>query len=148
MLRQFQEGKLNDEHQEWHKLVLKEAQEALGKKEVRRQSVIFEIIKGEREYVADLELVQQVCTDSWDSHQQAKMCKLFIDGLCAARPRVIPETKLSGFIKDVFGNLPEVLALHEQLLNTLFERQREQHPLVQTVADVILDSRCPICVLC
>lgn len=60
MLHRFQEGKLRDEDQEWHRLIPKEAQEALGKKEVRRQSVIFEIIKGEHDYVGDLELIQQV----------------------------------------------------------------------------------------
>jgi hypothetical protein len=60
MLLHFQEGKLRIEDQEWHRLVPEEAQEVLGKKEVRRQSVIFEIIKGERDYVNDLELVEQV----------------------------------------------------------------------------------------
>lgn len=46
--------------QEWHRLVPPEALEALGKAEVQRQSVMFEIIKSERDYVADLEAVQQV----------------------------------------------------------------------------------------
>lgn len=60
MIIRFQEGKLRIEDQEWHRLVPEGAQDALGKKEVRRQSIIFEIIKGERDYVNDLELVQQV----------------------------------------------------------------------------------------
>jgi hypothetical protein len=67
MLLRFQEGKLRIEDQEWHRLVPEEAQGVLGKKEVRRQSVIFEIIKGERDYVNDLELVQQVGPFSLDS---------------------------------------------------------------------------------
>ena len=36
------------------------AREALDKSEVQRQSILFEIIKSEREYVADLELVKEV----------------------------------------------------------------------------------------
>ncbi|KAF5359183.1 hypothetical protein D9756_003436 [Leucocoprinus leucothites] len=123
MLSRFQDGQLDDQDQEWHRLVSKEAQEALGKHEVRRQSIIFEIIKGERDYVADLELVQL----------------LFIDGLSTARPQILPRESLSAFVGNVFGNFHEILTLHRQLLYTLFERQREQHPVLQTVADIILD---------
>ena len=57
----FQAGELKENLQEWHLLVTPEACEALGKVEVQRQSVIFEIIKSEREYVADLEAVEHVC---------------------------------------------------------------------------------------
>lgn len=60
-LSRFQNSKVNDQIQEWHMLVPTQAQVALGKQEVRRQSIMFEIIKGERDYVADLELVQTVC---------------------------------------------------------------------------------------
>ena len=64
-LSRFQAGELKESYQEWHLLVTPEACDALGKVEVQRQSVIFEIIKSEREYVADLEAVEQVvCTSS------------------------------------------------------------------------------------
>lgn len=59
-MQRFQSGELSDTDQEWHKLVPAEAREALGSKEVQRQSVIFELIKSEKEYVADLETVQVV----------------------------------------------------------------------------------------
>jgi RHO1 GDP-GTP exchange protein 1/2 len=59
-LSRFQAGKLKESDQEWHLLVTPEACDALGKVEVQRQSVIFEIIKSERDYVADLEAVEQV----------------------------------------------------------------------------------------
>ncbi|KAF9445469.1 hypothetical protein P691DRAFT_734916, partial [Macrolepiota fuliginosa MF-IS2] len=124
ILQRFQSGTLRDEDQEWHRLVPEEAQEALGKREVHRQSVIFEIIKGERDYVSDLELVQQ----------------LFIDGLHTASTRVIDEINLPKFVRNVFGNLDEILIFHRRLLSALFARQREQHPLLQSVADVILDT--------
>ena len=51
---------LAEKDQEWHRLVPPEARDALGKQEVQRQSVIFEVIKSEREYVADLEAVESV----------------------------------------------------------------------------------------
>ncbi|KAL9714072.1 hypothetical protein Ac2012v2_002380 [Leucoagaricus gongylophorus] len=124
LLSRFQNGKLDDQDQEWHMLVSTEAQVALGKQEVRRQSIMFEIIKGERDYVADLELVQT----------------LFIDGLWAADPQIMSADDLSGFVHDVFGNMKEIFSLHQQLLHALFERQCEQHPVLQTVADIVLDK--------
>ena len=60
-LRRFQSGELLENDQEWHKLVPESAREALGKQEVQRQSVIFEIFKAERDYVSDLETVGEVC---------------------------------------------------------------------------------------
>lgn len=57
---QFQKGKLSEADQEWHMLVPSEARDALGKREVQRQSVIFEVFKSEREYVSDLEAVLEV----------------------------------------------------------------------------------------
>lgn len=56
----FQSGTLPEKDQEWHKLVPTEAREALGKQEVQRQSVIFELFKSERDYVSDLEAVKEV----------------------------------------------------------------------------------------
>ncbi|KAJ7650251.1 hypothetical protein FB45DRAFT_887431, partial [Roridomyces roridus] len=117
----FQTGRLPDA--EWYKLVSTEARDALGKREVQRQSVIFEVFKAEREYVADLDAVRDV----------------FIDGLRSASPPVIPESILNKFIKEVFGNIDEVVAQHHAMLGALFARQREQHPLVQSVSDIVLD---------
>lgn len=59
-LRQFQSGLLHERDEEWYKLVPVGAQDALGKKEVERQSVIFEIFKAEKDYVNDLVLVKEV----------------------------------------------------------------------------------------
>jgi hypothetical protein len=52
---------LPENDQEWYKLVPESAREALGKQEVQRQSVIFEIFKAEQDYVSDLETVEEVC---------------------------------------------------------------------------------------
>jgi hypothetical protein len=59
-LRKFQAGLLPSKDEEWHVLVPDAAREALGKHEVERQSVLFEIFKAERDYVGDLVLVQEV----------------------------------------------------------------------------------------
>jgi hypothetical protein len=63
-LRLFQAGDLPDNDEEWHKLVPLEAREALGDREVQRQSVLFEVFKSERDYVHDMELVEQVILSS------------------------------------------------------------------------------------
>lgn len=59
-LTQFQNSNLPDRDEEWHKLVPPEAQEALGDREVQRQSTLFEVVKSERDYVHDMELIQGV----------------------------------------------------------------------------------------
>lgn len=123
-LRKFQAGELPEVDQEWYKLVPPEAREALGKKEVQRQSVLFEVFKSEREYVSDLEAVQDV----------------FITPLRCADPPIIAENSLSGFIAEVFGNLSQILTHHQRLLAALFARQREQHPFVLSIADIILET--------
>ncbi|KAL4063545.1 hypothetical protein V8B97DRAFT_1991199 [Scleroderma yunnanense] len=124
-LKRFQNGQLQEKDEEWHLLVPLEAREALGKREVERQSVLFEVFKSERDYLYDLKLIREV----------------FIERLRSAAPPVIsPGERLQKFLSEVFWNLDEIIAHHERLLAALFDRQREQHPLVQSVSDVILNS--------
>uniref|UniRef100_A0A8H7Y279 Rho1 guanine nucleotide exchange factor 1 n=1 Tax=Psilocybe cubensis TaxID=181762 RepID=A0A8H7Y279_PSICU len=123
-LRRFQAGELSEKDQEWHRLVPEEARDALGKQEVQRQSVIFEVIKSERDYVADLEAVEAV----------------YVEGLRMAKPPIISSSRLGIFINEVFQNLRIILSYHQRILAALFARQREQHPLIQSVADIILDT--------
>lgn len=65
LIRRYQSGEGDDNNWEWHRLVPKEAIESLPKTEVIRQSAIFELINGERNYVRDLELVQEVSDFPW-----------------------------------------------------------------------------------
>ncbi|KAF5377347.1 hypothetical protein D9757_007993 [Collybiopsis confluens] len=120
----FQSGELPENDQEWHRLVPPEAIEALGKTEVQRQSVLFEVLKSERAYVADLKAVQDV----------------YITPLMQSQPPIIHPNRLHGFIAEVFGNFSQILSHHQRMLGSLFERQREQHPLLQSIADIILDG--------
>ncbi|KAF8627002.1 hypothetical protein AX15_004586 [Amanita polypyramis BW_CC] len=123
-VRRFQSGELLESEQEWHKLVSEEVREALGKREVQRQSVIFEVIKSERDYVADIRSVQDI----------------FIKELRNASQSIIHPSKTASFIVDVFGNFDEILRHHERMLTALLRRQREQHPLIQSVGDIVLDT--------
>jgi hypothetical protein len=72
---------------------------------------------------------------------------LFIEGLQKANPPIIAEPQLSLFLSEVFGNLTEILAHHKRMLAALFIRQSAQHPLIQSLADIILDSRLITCPL-
>ncbi|KAJ7104153.1 hypothetical protein B0H15DRAFT_11382 [Mycena belliarum] len=123
-LRLFQTGELPDRDEEWYKLVSPEARDSYGKREVQRQSVIFEVFKAERDYVFDLEVVREV----------------FIDALRSATPPIIRESFLHKFITEVFGNLDQLVAHHQRMLGALFARQREQHPIVHSISDIVLDT--------
>ncbi|OCH94369.1 hypothetical protein OBBRIDRAFT_141319 [Obba rivulosa] len=121
-LRRFQAGDLSENDEVWHRLVPPEARDVLDKKEVQRQSVLFEIIKSERDYIEDLQLIKEV----------------YIEPLINVQ--AVPEQRIRGFISEVFYNFEKILAHHQRLEAALFARQREQHPLVQSLADVILQE--------
>lgn len=53
----------------------------------------------------------------------------------------MPVPNLNNFIHKVFGNLHEILVYHRQLLAALYDRQREQHPLILSIADIFLDGK-------
>ena len=59
-LLKFHRGQLSEDDEEWYRLVPPEARVVLDRKEVQRQSVLFEIVKSEKDYVADLQIIQEV----------------------------------------------------------------------------------------
>jgi len=116
----------------------------LEKNEIKRQSVFFEVFKSEKDYVNDLELVKEVCLDSFFlkiAVLTSEPSQVFIGGLLRANPPIISPNLLDSFISEVFGNINYISRHHHRMLAALFSRQREQHPLVQSVTDVILDSQ-------
>ncbi|KAG9017026.1 hypothetical protein FRB90_002035, partial [Tulasnella sp. 427] len=124
-LRTFQNGMARNPSgpKDWHQLVSKEVLEATPKQEQQRQSVIFELIYGEMEFVRDLETIET----------------LFIKPLRAATPAAIPRDRLNAFIRDVFWTYDDVLTHHRKLLNRLHEIQREEHPHIRSITAPIYD---------
>ncbi|KAL4062545.1 CNH domain-containing protein [Scleroderma citrinum] len=126
-LRTFQSamGKGSTNKWEWHDLVSKDVRESLSKAEAKRQSVIFEVIKGEMIYVKDLENIETMYIRPLREQDQ---------------PVIIPRDRLNSFISDVFHNYSEIYAHHRRLLEQLHEIQREEHPTIKSITAPLLDA--------
>ncbi|OCH96297.1 Dbl domain-containing protein [Obba rivulosa] len=109
---------------EWHQLVSEEIRKGLPKKEAKRQSIIFELIKGEMDYVRDLENIEV----------------MYVAPLREMDPPIIPRDRLPQFIQDVFHNFAELHAHHRKMLNTFHEIQREEHPVIRSVTAAVYDA--------
>ncbi|KAJ7173704.1 CNH domain-containing protein [Mycena filopes] len=125
-LRTFQTamGKGTPGKWEWHDLVAPEVRKAMPKEEQKRQSIIFELIKGEMAYVKDLENIQN----------------MYILPLRAARPPIMAPERLEQFITDVFHNFADLHAHHLKLVDKFHEIQREQHPVIRSVTAAMFDA--------
>ncbi|KAF8269572.1 Dbl homology domain-containing protein, partial [Lactarius quietus] len=122
-LESFHAGKVPESEQEWARFVPPQALEALGKHEVERQSALFEVFKSEIDYVNDLRAIQDV----------------YIGPILTPPHDIMSEPEGKMFVSEVFWNLGRILEHHQRMLGSLLTRQRDQHPLVQSVADIILD---------
>lgn len=60
--------------------------------------------------------------------------------LIQANPPIIPTDRIQNFITEVFWNLGAILTHHQRLVAALFERQRDQHPVISSVSDIILEA--------
>ncbi|OAW00133.1 hypothetical protein PTTG_08077 [Puccinia triticina 1-1 BBBD Race 1] len=109
---------------DWASVVSKELISSLNSKEIARQSIIYELISGEQEYVQDL-----------DDYE-----KLFIIPLVQASPPILPPQRLPEFKEKVVSNVLEIRDHNRVLLQNLLIRQQDQHPLVKGIGDVILNS--------
>ncbi|KAJ6477474.1 CNH domain-containing protein [Mycena vulgaris] len=125
-LRTFQTamGKGNPGKWEWHDLVSAQIRQEMRKEETKRQSIIFELIKGEMSYVKDLENIDV----------------MYIRPLRNADPPIVPTDRLDQFIKDVFHNYAHLHAHHRSLVEKLHEIQREQHPRIRSITEPVLDA--------
>lgn len=47
---------------------------------------------------------------------------------------------LDEFIEEVFGNILEIRECNRRLLEVMYVRQREQHPVIQSIGDIFLDA--------
>ncbi|KAG6816279.1 hypothetical protein H0H87_007316 [Tephrocybe sp. NHM501043] len=104
---------------EWHDLVSADVMQGLVKGEMKRQAIIFELIKGEMAYVKDLESIGS----------------MYIGPLRTSEPPIIPRERLEGFINDVFHNFRELYEHHNELVKEFHRIQREQHPLIGSIIE-------------
>ncbi|KAJ1847380.1 RHO1 GDP-GTP exchange protein 2 [Coemansia sp. RSA 2708] len=89
---------------------------SINDKEVKRQEVIFEIIHTEADYVKDLRIIVDVL--------MGPLRKL----------RIVPPEQ----VDLIFGNIGDILELHEDINAAFMERQRMQYPVVWDISDVLL----------
>ncbi|KIM44432.1 hypothetical protein M413DRAFT_442414 [Hebeloma cylindrosporum] len=125
-LRTFQSamGKGSTSRWEWHDLVSQDAMVRCTREEVKRQSTIFELIKGEMAYVRDLENIEA----------------MYVRPLRNAEPPIIPRARLGQFIEDVFHNHDELYRHHRALVDKLHHIQREEHPRIRSITAVVFDA--------
>ncbi|KAF8972796.1 Dbl homology domain-containing protein [Flammula alnicola] len=102
--------------EEWSKKVPAEVLASLTDNEINRQTIIHKLISKEEQYIEDLNIVESV----------------FIKPTQSSQP--------SNFIEEVFGNILELLECNRRLLEVMYVRQREQHPVIQNVGDIFLDA--------
>lgn len=114
----------DDSQKLWINMVPKEVAEQVSDKEKKRQEIIFEIMYTERDFVKDLEYLR----DFW--------MRPLRNGT-GTGPSPIPEHRRERFIRVVFGNILEVLAVNSRLSEALNARQKESH-VVKAIGDIFL----------
>jgi hypothetical protein len=65
---------------------------------------------------------------------------VFIKPLRAANPPVLPANVLEDFIDDVFGNILDLRETNRRLLEVMYVRQREEHPVIVRIGDIFLQA--------
>ncbi|KAI0035294.1 Dbl-like domain-containing protein [Vararia minispora EC-137] len=109
---------------EWHNLISDDVREAIAKKEQKRQNIIFELIKGEMQYVKDLENIDV----------------MYVQPLLHADPPVIPRERVRAFVAEVFNNFAQLHAHHQRLLERLHATQLNEHPVVHSITAAVFDA--------
>ena len=117
--------KHEEEQKLWINSVSKEIADSVGEKERKRQEVISELMYTERDFVKDLEYLR----DFWLKPLRSSN---------PAHPSPIPERQREKFIRVVFSNFLDVLAVNSKLADALTRRQSE-HPVVRNVGDIFLN---------
>ncbi|KIY65698.1 Dbl domain-containing protein [Cylindrobasidium torrendii FP15055 ss-10] len=109
---------------EWHDMVSTEVRTSMSKDEAKRQSIIFELIKGEMAYVKDLENIDS----------------MYVQELRNASPPIVSPDRLESFIWDVYHNFRELFSHHRNLVEKFHEIQREEHPVIKSVTAPMFDA--------
>ncbi|ORX55506.1 hypothetical protein BCR36DRAFT_403069 [Piromyces finnis] len=109
----------NSENQYWSTVMPENIVNSVSETERKRQEVIFELIKTEREYVEDLDLIQ----------------KLYIQKLRYSN--IIDGEKKESFIEKAFINIPQLYLVNHHFYKLLHVRQ-EQEPIINRIGDIFL----------
>ncbi|KAE9411081.1 hypothetical protein BT96DRAFT_247819 [Gymnopus androsaceus JB14] len=112
---------------EWFDLVSEEEMKEIGKAEIKRQAIIFELIKGELGYVKDLENVEQMYITP------------LLNSSTTSTP-IIPPAEVNQFITSIFGNIHDLHTHHLGLLQALFRIQYNEYPTLRSISAPILDA--------
>ncbi|KAK0551487.1 Rho guanine nucleotide exchange factor [Tilletia horrida] len=107
---------------QWSDTVKPELRSKLDKWEVQRQNAIAETIEREEQFLADLELLQE----------------LFVEGL--RTKSIIAAAEHDDFVKVVFGNHRQLASHIRALVEELHVRQAEHYPLVRRIGDLFLNA--------
>lgn len=95
--------------------------EGKSKKEIERQHNLHEIVTGEHQYLADIDI----------------LTKYYRDALASSQPSKIPPAKLPKFLQVLFGNIDEVKKVNEDyLLPQLKYKQKMEGPWVSGYASI------------
>ncbi|KAK9702814.1 RHO1 GDP-GTP exchange protein 2, variant 2 [Basidiobolus ranarum] len=103
----------------WINSVPKDIADMVSKEEQKRQEIIFEVIYTERDFVRDLEILNE----------------LYMAPLMYGN--VIEETRRESFGREVFYNVMEVYSVGSKLSDDLIKRQNER-AVVEQIGDVFL----------
>ncbi|PGH02431.1 hypothetical protein AJ80_08849 [Polytolypa hystricis UAMH7299] len=114
----------NEDQKLWINMVPKEISDGLDDREKKRQEIIFELMYTERDFVKDLEYLRDFWMRPLRSAHNSSLSP-------------VPEHRREKFIRTVFGNCLEVLAVNSRLCEALNARQKEGH-VVQTIGDIFL----------
>ncbi|KAI9726986.1 MAG: RHO1 GDP-GTP exchange protein 2 [Chrysothrix sp. TS-e1954] len=115
----------SDEQKLWINTVSKEVADSVSDREKKRQEVISEMCYTERDFVKDLEYLQ----DFWLKPLRSTN---------PARPSPIPEYRREKFLRTVFANCADVYAVNSKMAESLTRRQQD-HPVVRNVGDIMLE---------
>ncbi|KAJ1970750.1 RHO1 GDP-GTP exchange protein 2, partial [Dimargaris verticillata] len=102
----------------WSKTVPKHIVDSVTKKELKRQEMIFELVYTEKDYVRDLELLNEIYLKPLQHRD------------------IIPEDKRHKFIFAIFFNLPTVLTVNLGFRDALNRRQGESY-IVDQIGDIV-----------
>lgn len=118
--RSVSKSSLSEENERlWINTVNKDIANTISKQERKRQETIYELIYTEKDFVKDLEYLE----DFW--------IKPLLES------DIIEADYRETFVVDVFWNIAEVLSVNGALLDDLEKRQAER-PIVDRIGDILL----------